>query len=72
MCVVSQSRKPIRKTANYVLHKCSGCGRCRNVTEKDADFKCFNDAKEICGKEYTSDEVLNEVLKYKVFFVFQR
>ena len=61
----SQSTKP---QIMFYNDKCSGCGRCRNVTENDADFICFNDAKEICGKEYTSDEVLNEVLKDKVFY----
>ena len=61
----SQSAKP---QIMFYNDKCTGCGRCRNVTENDADFICFNDAKEICGKEYTSDEVLNEVLKDKVFY----
>ena len=61
----SQSAKP---QIMYYKDKCTGCGRCQNVTEKDADFICFNDAKAICGKEYTSDEVLNEILKDKAFY----
>ena len=65
----SQSAKPQIK---FYKDKCTGCGRCQNITENDAGFICFNDAKEICGKEYTSDEVLNEILKDNVLFVFQR
>ena len=52
----------------FYKDKCTGCGRCQNVTENDADFICFNGAKEICGKEYNSDEVLNEILKDKAFY----
>ena len=61
----SQSAKP---QIMFYKDKCTGCGRCQNITENDADFICFNDAKEICGKEYTSDEVLNEILKDKAFY----
>ena len=61
----SQSAKP---QIMFYNDKCTGCGRCRNVTENDADFICFNDAKRICGKEYTSDEVLNQILKDKAFY----
>ena len=61
----SQSAKP---QIMFYKDKCTGCGRCQNVTENDADFICFNGAKEICGKEYNSDEVLNEILKDKAFY----
>ena len=61
----SQSAKP---QIMFYKDKCTGCGRCQNITENDADFICFNDAKAICGKEYTSDEVLNEILKDKAFY----
>lgn len=61
----SQSPKP-----QIMLYrdKCTGCGRCVNLSEKDSDFICFNDAKEICGKEYTPDEVIREILKDKAFY----
>ena len=52
----------------FYNEKCTGCGRCKNVTENDDDFICFNHAKEICGKEYTSDKVLDEILKDKAFY----
>ena len=48
--------------------KCTGCGRCKALTVADENFICFNDAKEICGKEYSVDEVLKEVIKDKAFY----
>lgn len=62
----SQAAKP---QIMFYPDKCTKCGRCRDITEKDMDFICFNDAKEICGKEYTSDEVFGEILKDKAFYV---
>lgn len=61
----SQSAKP---QIMFYSDKCTSCGRCVNLSEKDSDFICFNDAKEICGKEYTLNEVLKEVLKDKAFY----
>lgn len=52
----------------FYKEKCTHCGRCGNVTEYNTDFICFNDAKEICGKEYTLDELLKEILKDKSFY----
>ena len=43
----SQSSKP---QIMFYKDKCTGCGRCSGITEKDTDFVCFNDAKQICGK----------------------
>lgn len=61
----SQSTKP---QIMFHENKCTRCGRCANLTVNDTNFICFNDAKEICGKEYTSDEVLTEILKDKTFY----
>lgn len=61
----SQSPKP---QIMFYRSKCTNCGRCTNLSAKDTDFICYNDAKEICGKEYTADEVLNEILKDKTFY----
>ena len=52
----------------FYQDKCTGCGRCTKLTEKDTDFVCFQDARRICGNEYTADEILLEVLKDKVFY----
>lgn len=40
--------------------KCVKCGRCSEI--------CLNDANEIIGKEMTASEVLDEVLKDKIFY----
>lgn len=39
---------------------CTGCGRCEEV--------CLNDANEIIGKEMKTSEVLDEVMKDKMFY----
>lgn len=56
------------KQIMFYKNKCNGCGRCRVLTVDNTDFFCFNDAKEICGKEYTTDQVLKEVIKDKTFY----
>lgn len=61
----SQAPKP---QIMFYKSKCTGCGRCTEITAESTDFICFNDAKEICGREATSDEVLTEILKDKPFF----
>ena len=52
----------------FYKDKCTGCGRCRGITVADRDFVCFNDAKEICGKTVSANEVTAEVLKDKPFY----
>lgn len=52
----------------FYKNKCTGCGKCKELTTEDSNFICFNDAKEICGKEYTVDEVFSEIIKDKAFY----
>ena len=52
----------------FYRDKCTGCGRCKNLTVNNADFICFNGAKEIFGKTVDSDYVISEVLKDKIFY----
>ena len=61
----------------FYKNKCEGCGKCKekcpNALEKcelcgKCTIYCPHDAREICGKEYTVDEVLREVLKDKSFY----
>ena len=61
----------------FYKNKCTGCGKCRekcpNGLEKCAlcgkcTIYCPHDAREICGKEYTIDEVLQEVLKDRTLY----
>lgn len=61
----SQSSKP---QIMFYKDKCTGCGRCSGITEKDTDFVCFNDAKQICGKEYSVDELFDIIQKDKPFY----
>ena len=57
-----------KKEILFYENKCTGCGRCKDLTVDDESFMCFNDAKEICGKEYTVDEVFKEIVKDKSFY----
>ncbi len=52
----------------FYSNKCTHCGRCRNLTVDDMDFFCPNDAKKICGKTVSSDDVLAEVMKDYDFY----
>ena len=56
------------KQIMFYPDKCSGCGRCHNLTIDDLEFMCFNDAKEICGKTVSSDYVIAEVMKDYEFY----
>lgn len=61
----SRSSKP---QIMFYKDKCRGCGRCKGVTEKDIGFVCFSDAKQICGKKYTAEEVFGIIQKDKPFY----
>ena len=61
----------------FYKNKCIGCGKCKekcpNELEKcelcgKCTIYCPHDARDICGKEYTVDEVLREILKDKKFY----
>ena len=70
----SQSRK-----IEMMLYKnkCIGCGKCREVCPdslKNCHFcgkcevYCPTDARRVCGREYTTDEVMAEIVKDKSFY----
>ena len=70
----SQSPKP---QMMFYKNKCTGCGKCKekcpHVLKKcdlcgKCTIYCPHDAREICGKECTVDEVLKEILKDKTFY----
>ena len=61
----SQSPKP---QILFYKDKCTGCGRCKGITEKNTEFVCFHDAKQICGKEYTVEEVFDTIQKDRPFY----
>ena len=65
------------KQMMFYKSKCIGCGKCREVCPnhlQSCDFcgrcelYCPADARKICGKEYTTDEVLKEIVKDKPFY----
>lgn len=58
----------LEKEIIFYQNKCTGCRRCKGLTVDDENFICFNDSKEICGKEYSVDDVLTEILKDKAFY----
>jgi len=70
----SQSLRP---QMMFYKDKCTGCGKCiekcPNALEKcelcgKCTLYCPHDAREICGKEYTVDGVMREILKDKAFY----
>ena len=70
----SQSFKP---QMMFYRDKCTGCGKCKekcpNNLEKcdlcgNCTIYCPAEARRVCGKEYTPDEVLAEVIKDKAFY----
>ena len=70
-CHNPESQRPEKEILFY-KNKCSGCGRCKDLTAEDEGFTCFNRAKEICGKEYSVHELLSQIMKDKVFYEASR
>ncbi len=52
----------------FYQNKCIGCGKCQGLTVEDTDFFCPVDAKEICGKAMTVEEIMAEIVKDKAFY----
>lgn len=60
----------------FYKDKCKACGKCTEVcpTPKNCtlcgkcSFYCPFDARKVCGKEYTVDEVFAEIIKDKAFY----
>ncbi len=52
----------ISPKAEYMLYpeKCIGCGRCKDG--------CFAGARVLCGKQYTVDELMSEILKDSSYY----
>lgn len=66
-CHNPESQSP-EKEIMFYKNKCTSCGWCDGLTPENTDFFCFNDAKEICGAEYTPDEIIAEIVKDKPFY----
>ena len=56
--------------------KCKGCGKCKEICPTPdrctlcgkCTFYCPVDARKVCGREYTVDEVFAEVIKDKAYY----
>lgn len=75
-CHNPESQSATRQMLFY-QNKCTGCGKCREKCSHglaDCDLcgtctlYCPHDAREICGREYSVEEVLKEILKDKSFY----
>lgn len=69
----SQSRKP---QMMYYKDKCNGCGKCKEVCKNElikcdlcgkCELYCPQNARKIIGREYSVDEVFDEIVKDKEF-----
>ena len=69
----SQGAKP---QMMFYQDKCKGCGKCKQVCPTPENctlcgkctFYCPVDARKVCGKEYTTDEVFAEIIKDKSYY----
>ena len=61
----------------FYKDKCTGCGKCADICPnklEKCDFcgkctmLCPSDARQICGKEITSDALIKELVKDKMFY----
>ena len=61
----------------FYKDKCNGCGKCKHICPYNLEkcdlcgkctFYCPVDARKICGKEYTVDEVFTEIIKDKSYY----
>ena len=60
-CIAECSARTVENNTLKINRKsCINCGKCIDI--------CLNDAHEIIGKEMTSKEVIDEVLKDKIFY----
>lgn len=60
-CVLHCSRQPaVRKTAAFDRSACTGCGEC-------AEY-CYVEAKTLCGREMSVEQVYHEVMKDETFY----
>jgi len=70
----SQSAKP---QMMFFKDKCTGCGKCKAVCPYNLEncnlcgkctLYCPVDARKVCGKEYTVDEIFAEIIKDKSYY----
>ena len=61
----------------FYKNKCIGCGKCKEVCPNNLEKCalcgkctkiCQGDARQLCGKQYTSDEIFQEIIKDKMYY----
>ena len=61
----------------FYADKCTDCGKCRTVCPHElascelcgaCELHCPNDARKVCGKQYTVEELYAEIEKDKLFY----
>lgn len=75
-CHNPESQSP-KKEMLFHKNRCINCGKCKEKCAYSLEIcsfcekctiVCPSDAREICGKEYTVDALLTEILKDKVYY----
>lgn len=74
-CHNPESQSP-RPQMLFYRDKCIACGKCAQICKSPDNCTlcgrctlfCPADARKVCGKEYTADEILTEVLKDKAYY----
>lgn len=66
-CHNPESQKPEPQVL-YNRSRCTGCGRCKNISAYDKNFICLNNAKSVCGKAFNTDEIFREILKDRNYY----
>lgn len=76
-CHSPESQAPHAQMMFY-KNKCVGCGKCRDACVSHFDqctlcgkctLLCTQNARQISGKEYTVDAVMDEIIKDRVFYL---
>lgn len=66
-CHNPEGKSPDKQIMFY-KERCTRCGRCKNVKLYDENFVCLNDAKRICGREYSTRELFDIIASDKIFY----
>lgn len=60
--------KSFEKQILFYEDRCKKCGRCKNHNMFDDEFTCLNDAKQVCGREYSVRELFDIIMTDKIFY----
>jgi pyruvate-formate lyase-activating enzyme len=63
----------------FYKDKCKGCGKCKDICPTPDNctlcgkcaLYCPVDARKVCGKKYTVDEIFTEIVKDKAFYDYE-